>query len=63
VLFRSKGLACQIWSLEEIAQVIAKFPEIAFAKQAFPGAEVIQMRTSPLVIDDLNDSLAEFPFA
>jgi len=59
----AKGLACQIWSLEEIAQVIAKFPKIAFAKQAFPGAEVIQMRTSPLVIDDLNDSLAEFPFA
>lgn len=57
-----QGRACQIWSLEEVADVIAKFPMIAATKEHFPGAEVIQMRTSPIVIDALNDSLEGIPF-
>lgn len=56
------GRAVQIWSLEEVATVIAKFPMIALAKDAFLGAEVVQMRTGPAVIDALNDSMADLPW-
>ncbi|MFA7441681.1 MAG: hypothetical protein WCZ66_12065 [Sphingomonadaceae bacterium] len=59
----TSGRAVQIWSLEEIADIIAKFPDISRAKDAFPGAEVIQMRTSAKVHDALNDSLDGLPFA
>jgi hypothetical protein len=57
-----KGRAAQIWALEEIADIVEKFPMLIRTKDAFPGAEVIQMRTSPMVIDALDDSLAEVPF-
>lgn len=57
-----QGRACQIWSLEEVAQIIAKFPAIVLAKEAFPGAEVTQMRTSSIVVDALDDSLEGLPF-
>jgi hypothetical protein len=56
------GRAVQIWSLEEIANVIAKFPEIARAKELFPGAEVMPLRTTRRVTDALNDSLADLPW-
>lgn len=57
-----QGRACQIWSLEEVANIIAKFPMIALAKDKFPGAEVVQMRTGPLVRGALDDTLAGMPF-
>lgn len=57
-----QGRACQIWSLEEVAEIVAKFPLIAAAKEAFPGAEVVQMRTSRIVTDALDDSLEGIPF-
>lgn len=59
----AKGRAAQIWSLEEVANIIEKFPLIARAKDMFPGAEVVQMRTSPIVVDELNDSLEGLPFS
>lgn len=52
----------QVWALEEIADIVARFPELVAAKHAFPDAEVIQMRTSAKVHDELNDSLAGLPF-
>ncbi len=55
------GRKGQVWSLDEIAEVIAKFPDIARAKECFPGAEVIQIRTDPLVVGKLNDELADLP--
>lgn len=57
-----QGRACQVWSLEEVANVIAKFPMIAAAKESFPGAEVVQMRTSSIVVDALDDALTDLPF-
>ena len=56
------GRACQIWSLEEIAGIVARFPEISRAKTAFPGAEVIQLRTSKRTREKLDDSLSDLPF-
>jgi hypothetical protein len=35
-----EGRYLQVWTMEEIARVIAKFPEVAIAKQTFPGATV-----------------------
>lgn len=58
-----KGRAAQVWALEEVADIIAKFPAIVLAKDSFPGAEVIQIRTAPIVVDELNDSLEGLPFA
>ena len=52
----------QVWCLEEIGEIITKFPELALAKNEFPEAEVVQMRTAPLVIDELNDSLEDIPW-
>ena len=57
----TRGRAAQVWSLDEVASIIAKFPAISRAKECFPGAEVIQMRTDPLIIGALNDSLADLP--
>lgn len=58
-----QGRAVQIWSLDEIAHVIAKFPKLVLGtKETFPGAEIIQCRTNPAVVGELNDSLAEMPF-
>lgn len=54
--------ATQVWCLEEIAEIIARFPQLVAAKHAFPEAEVIQVRTSKPVIDALNDSLEGVPF-
>lgn len=56
------GRAVQIWSLDEVAAVIGKFPELKRAKECFPGAEVIQMRTSKRTHDALNDELSTLPF-
>ena len=56
------GRAAQVWSLDEIASIVSKFPELTRAKDAFPGAEVIQLRTSRTVIDKLNDELSNLPF-
>ncbi len=52
----------QAWCLEEIGEIISRFPELVVTKDAFPQAEVVQMRTSSLVTDELNDALGEIPF-
>lgn len=56
------GRKGQIWSLEEVADIVARFPDIARAKECFPGAQVIQVRTSPVVRDKLDDELGDVPW-
>lgn len=58
----AKGRAVQVWALEEIADIVAKFPALIATKEAFPGAEVIRMRTDPIVVGELNDSLEDLPW-
>jgi hypothetical protein len=52
----------QVWCLEEIGEIITRFPELLAAKDAFPQAEIVQMRTDPLVIGELNDGLGDIPW-
>lgn len=52
----------QIWSLDEVVTIIGKFPDLTRAKDAFPGAEVIQLRTSKPCKDALNDELNTLPW-
>ena len=58
----AKGRQCQIWLLDEIADIVAKFPDIARVKDAFPGAEVIQLGTSAEARKPLNMVLEDAPF-
>jgi hypothetical protein len=58
-----KGRPVAIWSLEEVADIISKFPELVLGtKQAFPGAEIIRTRTDRVVTDALDDAMMEIPF-
>lgn len=52
----------QVWCLEEIGEIITRFPELVLAKQLFPEAEVIQLRTPRAVQDALDDALSDIPF-
>lgn len=52
----------QVWCLEEIGEIITRFPELVLTKDAFPQADFVQMRTSAAVIDALNDSLEDVPW-
>jgi hypothetical protein len=56
------GRKAQVWSLDEIANVIRCHPMIASAKEAFPGAQVVSVRPSKVAIDELNDELSDIPF-
>lgn len=57
-----KGRQAQIWSLDEIAEVVRKFPELSAAKEHFPGAEVISIRPERAAHDALDDQLSDIPF-
>jgi hypothetical protein len=60
---QSSGRNAAVWALEEIAAIIERFPAVCLVKDAFPAAEVIQLRTSKIVVDGLNDSIADLvPF-
>lgn len=52
----------QIWSLEEIADIIEKFPALSKAKDYFPGAEVLSVRPEPETIKFVEDTLDDLPF-
>ncbi len=56
------GRQAQIWSLDEIANVIRVHPVLAAAKLAFPGAVVESVRPSRTTLEELNDELFEVPF-
>lgn len=57
---RPKG--AQVWALEEIVAILAQYPALRRAKDAFPQAEVIQLRTSAKTRELVDDELAEIPF-
>lgn len=52
----------RVWSLEEVARIIERWPELVLAKQLFPQAEVIQIRTDRKVRELIDDELSDFPF-
>ena len=53
----------QVWCFEELADIIARFPELVLAKNEFPQAEIVQLRTPAAVRDKLDDEMFEVPFA
>lgn len=54
------GRRAQVWTLDEVANVIKAFPEAVKAKTTFPGAEVVWSRPP---LDPLNDVMEdEIPF-
>ena len=57
-----QGRKAQVWSLDEIANVIQAHPVIAAAKDAFPGATVESVRPAKVARDRLDDDLASLPF-
>jgi hypothetical protein len=58
------GRSAQVWSLDEIAEVIQNFPILSAAKDIFPSAEVMQVEvaTSRKVKAKLDDELSDIPF-
>jgi hypothetical protein len=53
----------QVWCFEELADIIARFPDLVLVKNEFPQAEIVQLRTPAAVRDKLNDELSDIPFA
>lgn len=50
------GRNVAIWSLDEIAGIIERFPDVlGEAKRAFPGAEVLRVRTAPALVEMFDD--------
>jgi hypothetical protein len=69
-LVKAEGRAISIYTLEEIARLLAGFPSLVKAKLSFPGAEVVAVRRSisdPLLsvhdTDGPLDEVAEGEFA
>ena len=59
----TQGRQAQVWALEELGDIITKFPALVLAKEAFPGAVVESIRPDPKAIQLIDDNLAEAPFA
>jgi len=57
---RSAGT--QVWSLEEIADILEQYPILSAAKNEFPQAEVVRLSTDRPVIDALDDTLGDIPW-
>src|SRR5678816_873764 len=55
------GRYIDVWTVEEIARLIEKFPEIALAKETFPGALVESARSKkvPEPTDDVDLDMSE----
>ena len=52
----------QVWCLEEIGEIITKFPELVAAKDIFPDAEVIRLAPGPEERELVDDLLEDIPF-
>lgn len=59
VITRS-GRYLEVWTVTEIARVIEKFPDIALAKQTFPGATVKAVRFKKPVDWSMGDEIPSF---
>lgn len=62
-----EGRKAAVYTLEEIGRLLSAYPEIAKAKEVFPGAEVVSIRRTaprdPLdAIADTGEPLDEIPF-
>jgi hypothetical protein len=57
----TNGRAAQVWSLDEIANVISAHPILNAAKSAFPGAVVESVRPPKALRDELNDNVNDLP--
>lgn len=57
-----KGREAQVWSLEEIAGIIERFPILSAAKDMFPGAEVVSIRPETEAVKFVEDTLDDLPF-
>lgn len=56
------GRQAQVWSLDEIASVIAAHPALAAAKAAFPGATIESVRPAKELRDDIASLSDEIPW-
>ena len=54
--------AAQVWCLEEIGEIITKFPELLAMKDLFPDAEVIRLAPGPEERELVDDLLEDIPF-
>jgi len=54
--------AAQVWCLEEIGEIISRFPELVLAKDVFPDAEVIRLAPGPEERELVDDLLEDIPF-
>lgn len=52
----------QVWCLEEIGEIISRFPELVLAKDAFPEMEVIRLVPSEELKELIDDTLEDIPF-
>lgn len=52
----------QVWCLEEIGEIISRFPELVLAKDIFPAAEVIRLAPGPEEREMVDDLLEDIPF-
>lgn len=52
----------QVWCLEEIGEIISRFPELVLAKDAFPEMEIVRMAPGPEVRELVDDILEDIPF-
>jgi hypothetical protein len=58
----SRDPKAQVWCLEEIGEIITKFPALVLAKEAFPEMEIIRMAPGPEVHELVDDLLEDIPF-
>ena len=52
----------QVWCLEEIAQIIEKYPQLVLAKEHFPDAELITLSPSKETVELVDDCLSDIPW-
>jgi hypothetical protein len=45
------GRHADVWTLEEVKRLIEAWPQIALAKQTFPGTEVTSARIKPSAVE------------
>lgn len=52
----------QVWCLEEIGEIISRFPELVLTKDKFPEMEIIRMTPSTSLRKAVDDALNDIPF-
>jgi hypothetical protein len=52
----------QVWCLEEIGEIISRFPELVLGKEMFPDTEIIKLAPAAELVELVDDMLADIPF-